>query len=946
MSNLENFTRWNRTGLEQFRYIDGNAATYLEEMRQHLSIAFPDWDRVKSAGLPNETIEEKRERIEAQYFAPRGDWAWEILRTYARSSHILLEHINAFANEGFLSTATQWEYLRRLVEMLDYRPRPQASASTLIALLSKADAQPGLVKKGLQLAYQPEDGDRLVFESLTDVEVDPILDELRLFGYDRNPRHIANPFQGVHWLAPEKHEMDQGQPAILAQDGHGLSVLIHGLNEGQINIKHNDVNPPLSNYIRGDAVLLTEFDSIYNAALNGANVYSKAEDLDIAPGQVVGIKNNANQYGFAMIGDVDRVGFKLLSVNPASLQSGLGQAELYGVISLSQQQFVASGNEWRLPYRSSYNLIGIGSNQAGSLQTIQTALTTRSVAASGESGVFNYSALNNMSGYDLHLLDLDRLELLTETSRLDDLSEVTFEGGPGQLSSGDMIVAEDDLGARTVLKISELREFENSFILRFDQAPVNLVNVKRIFGPFKNTLRPIGAERNPDQAKSQDLLLDLKQSETPQILSAGRWVIIEPETEAGSVEAFKAKIAGIDFKIASDGSPRALISFDKTPDAFDAYSVGNVIIRANTVECGHGKTKSSEVMGSGNATQNNQSILIEADDVSYVSDPEIEAGVRADISVSIEDQFYAQISDLAYASPTDPAYEARITEEGFSRIIFGDGENARRLPSGTNNILMTIRYGTGSIGNNIPPFSFEKLSTPHARIDKARQPLTTSGGQDRENTEQIRTNAPSYLKALGRAVSLPDFEHLARITPGIWHAKAFENIQQFSRETQIELCVVPVDGAPLGGLEQSLAQKLRAVSAENINVVVTQFDSIYLDCHIILRVDQSQFDPIGVEADLRARLFEALKLEKRGLGVPLFISNIYNIVEMTRGVANSHIRLFGNKSENILSENGVSSERVTQDTVGTITTIRPTPRQTLYLTSPGAISIKIEENWQ
>ena len=78
-----------------------------------------------------------------------------------------------------------------LVEMLDYRPGPPNSASTLIALMTKEDARPGLVKKGLQVSFQPDTGDRLVFETLEDVEVDPRLNEIRLHGYDHNSEPLT-----------------------------------------------------------------------------------------------------------------------------------------------------------------------------------------------------------------------------------------------------------------------------------------------------------------------------------------------------------------------------------------------------------------------------------------------------------------------------------------------------------------------------------------------------------------------------------------------------------------------------------------------------------------------------------------------------------------------------------------------------------------------------------
>jgi len=129
MSTGTDLTRWNRAGLSRFRYVDGNAVTFLELLRAELASRFPGWQEVKA--LPStETEGERQERMLEQYHAPRRDWAWEIARVLARASHVLTEHLDVYANEGFLGTATQWDSVRRLVEMIDYHPAPPASASS------------------------------------------------------------------------------------------------------------------------------------------------------------------------------------------------------------------------------------------------------------------------------------------------------------------------------------------------------------------------------------------------------------------------------------------------------------------------------------------------------------------------------------------------------------------------------------------------------------------------------------------------------------------------------------------------------------------------------------------------------------------------------------------------------------------------------------------------
>ena len=59
-------TRWNRAGLARFRYVDGNAATYLEELRLALADRFPQWQTLQVTPPANETEAERIARLEAR----------------------------------------------------------------------------------------------------------------------------------------------------------------------------------------------------------------------------------------------------------------------------------------------------------------------------------------------------------------------------------------------------------------------------------------------------------------------------------------------------------------------------------------------------------------------------------------------------------------------------------------------------------------------------------------------------------------------------------------------------------------------------------------------------------------------------------------------------------------------------------------------------------------
>ncbi|MEA2621656.1 MAG: hypothetical protein QOH61_566 [Chloroflexota bacterium] len=183
----QDLTRWNRAGLSRFTYVDANAVTLLERLREEVVERFgAEWDPAppKAADL-----------MERYAAVPHGDAGWELLRALARATHIVCAHVDAYANEAFLRTATQSESLRRLVALLDYHPAPASSASTTLAFDAKADAAgPTTVPAGTAVRYQPAEGAPVVFETLLSLDVVPGLNRLRVVGADANPHPLTNPF--------------------------------------------------------------------------------------------------------------------------------------------------------------------------------------------------------------------------------------------------------------------------------------------------------------------------------------------------------------------------------------------------------------------------------------------------------------------------------------------------------------------------------------------------------------------------------------------------------------------------------------------------------------------------------------------------------------------------------------------------------------------------------
>ena len=946
---VQNLTRWNRARLERFRYIDGNAVTFLEKIREGLATAFPKWKDVAIPIPADETKPETEARIIAQYGAPRREWAWEIARSFARATHILTEHANAFANEGYISTATQWDYLRRLVALLDYHPRPPASASTTLALIAKPDKGVGTIKAGFQVKYAPEDGSPpVIFETLEDIEVDSRLNEVRLDGWDHNPSDF-DPFRCLSspplWILPEDAEVSVGQRGVL------LEVLLDRIEANAVTVgKLSDDRKELElakqkhrNQVLGDTHLLLAPDNVYLPRLNGVDVLRLGNGHWLAAKQVIGWKKESI-VGFARVVAADRTSVQVTDIVPLEDITG-PNVSIYATGAITQPQFVANNREWRFApdaktAKSSFFRIAViaaDGSIGGSLKT-RNDLDEKKADHAQQ---ISYTFLPSVTADAVHFFNSGNDKAVATTLSKPAGTQLDFDGGIGRLKSGDYMVGENSAGHIEAVRIKSVIERDDSFSLELCSAPAK--DVKRLHGPFALDLRPLGYDRDPRPVDPANLRLEFDSEALPAGLTAGKTIVVEPEDDAAGALPFKAIILEIE---EARGSKVRLV-LDAAAEQWGGHTRGNLIIRGNAVAAGHGETRPSIPFGSGDAAQTNQSFTLKKEKVSFRANSSLPQGVRAAVKISVGERLYEEVSTLANSEATDAHYVVHMTEEGYLQVIFGDGFHGRQLPTGANNIAVSYRVGTGSAGNNLPPGSLEKEVKPHNFVAAIRQPLSTSGGQEMEDINQVRQNAPAYLRALDRGVSLPDVEYLAGSQPGVWHARAFLNPAGAHKHELIELTIVPADGGALGDLKQALEKRLVELSPPGIEFKAARFDPVPLSLRITLRVDTDAFDYSSVEKAVRNAVYQSFKLERRAPGRPVYRAEVYASIKSVTGVANADVLIlpvlansnWKSQPDPIRSEGKHELRRVSRGAAGEIRTLWPTNRQVVFLPDPAAISI-------
>lgn len=94
-------------------------------------------------------------------------------------------------------------------------------------------------------------------------------------------------------------------------------------------------------------------------------------------------------------------------------------------------------------------------------------------------------------------------------------------------------------------------------------------------------------------------------------------------------------------------------------------------------------------------------------------------------------------------------------------ILFGNHIQGKVPPIGALIQAKSYQAGGGIVGN-VPAFTVKQLVGPIGGVEEVFNPLPGAGGGDRESLESYATRAPRTLKHRGRALTLQDYETLAR----------------------------------------------------------------------------------------------------------------------------------------------------------------------------------------
>ena len=240
------------------------------------------------------------------------------------------------------------------------------------------------------------------------------------------------------------------------------------------------------------------------------------------------------------------------------------------------------------------------------------------------------------------------------------------------------------------------------------------------------------------------------------------------------------------------------------------------------------------------------------------------------------------------------ASSSRSANAAGNRVVqFGNGVQGARTPTGTSNIRATYRKGIGSAGMVSAGQLTQPLDRPQG-LSSVTNPGAASGAADPASAGQARASAPLPTLTIGRVVSLEDYQNYALAFAGI--SKALATWTWFGNVRGVFLTVAGANGATLSSddpVVTALIGAIRLCGDPHVPLLVTSYVPVLFTFTAGVAVDQADYDPDQVLAQVWQNVSAAFAFGQRQLGQNVAASDIIEIIQQTAGVIAVRLQALG-----------------------------------------------------
>lgn len=251
-----------------------------------------------------------------------------------------------------------------------------------------------------------------------------------------------------------------------------------------------------------------------------------------------------------------------------------------------------------------------------------------------------------------------------------------------------------------------------------------------------------------------------------------------------------------------------------------------------------------------------------------------------------------------------PADRHYVLDRTRGRLAFGDGERGKVPPSGAAVDARLYKTG-GGLRGNVALGAVKQVLTGIPGVEKAWNPKPAEGGADAESLESLGPRLPKTLARRGRALTVCDYETLAReASPAVAAARAVPTLDPTGQPKPgwVTLILLPRTDEPRPwpsfGLREKVRRAIEAATAADVaaahHVHVTGPDYLAVDVDAtVAPVDPAEAG--AIEKSARAALERFLHPllggpERRGWepGRGVFLSDVAAELERVAGLDHVH----------------------------------------------------------
>ncbi len=312
-----------------------------------------------------------------------------------------------------------------------------------------------------------------------------------------------------------------------------------------------------------------------------------------------------------------------------------------------------------------------------------------------------------------------------------------------------------------------------------------------------------------------------------------------------------------------------------------AYIRTSVSINANVATATHGET-TSESLGSGNAAKGFQKFLLRQPPLTFISAP-TPSGTLSTLEIRVNDLLWHEVPSLYNHTSGEHIYTTRQDDAGKTTVLFGDGKNGARVPTGQENIQATYRKGIGT-GGLVKANQLSQLISRPTGIKGVTNPVAASGAEDREQQAAARRNATLTIFTLDRIVSLLDYEDFARSFAGI--TKSLATWTWNGKKRAVFVTIAGANGAAIASTSKTYGDLLKAIAAAGIPEVAVTVESFRprffrVKANIAIHPD---YITEKVIADVKQLLLDLFSFTARAFGQPVAYSEVIAAMQQVPGV--------------------------------------------------------------